>query len=212
MYNLSHVETEELTHLLNCRRLSKAVSCHHRSFPFVPPSAISRKRNPNFFASARVRNQSRCFVKRSAVLFFVSTRLTDLQRASVVRCIVALFDCRHVLLGGVSLHRHGVLVVPNQMKKIIHTLHQLVNFLFPSPASVEDIALRSVLLVRLLSRIHITMFRVIILGYHRQLFSQLLFMKLGLYSSEIFHLLALLRFHGNNKLIGKLVVFVSAVV
>ena len=37
----------------------------------------SRKRIPNFFASARVRNPPRCFVKRSAVLFFVSTRLTD---------------------------------------------------------------------------------------------------------------------------------------
>ena len=60
--------------LLNCRRLLRAVSCHHRSFPFVPSSAISRKRNPNYFASARVRNPSRCFVKRSAVLFFVSTR------------------------------------------------------------------------------------------------------------------------------------------
>ena len=31
-------------------------------------------RNPNFFAGARVRNPSRCFVKRSAVLFFESTR------------------------------------------------------------------------------------------------------------------------------------------
>ena len=64
---------KELTLLLNCRRLLKAVSCHHRSFPFVPPSAIStfippsaisRKRNPNFFASVRVRNRSRCFVKK----------------------------------------------------------------------------------------------------------------------------------------------------
>ena len=61
---------KELTHLLNCRRLLKTVSCHHRSPsfvpPFIPPSAISRKRNPNFFESVRVRNPSRCFVKRSA--------------------------------------------------------------------------------------------------------------------------------------------------
>ena len=99
----------------------------------------------------------------------------------------------------------------NQLKKIIHSLLQLVNFLFPSRASVEDIELRSVLLVSLLSRIHITMFRVIILSYHRQFFSQLLFM-LSLYSSEIFHLLVFLRFHGSNKLIRKWVVFVSAVV
>ena len=79
---------KELTPLLNCRRLLKAVSCHHRSFSFVPPSAIStfvpssaisRKSSLNFFASALVRNPSRCFVKRSAVLFFVSTRLKDLQ-------------------------------------------------------------------------------------------------------------------------------------
>ena len=145
MFNLS---LKELTPLLNWRRLLRAVSCHHRSFPFVP-SAMSRKRNPNFFASARVRNPSRCFVKRSAVLLFVSTRLTDLQRASIVSCMVAIFDCHHVLLGGVSFHRHGVCGVPqraltNQLKKIIHTLHQLVNFLFPSRASVEDIVLSSV--------------------------------------------------------------------
>ena len=86
---------KELTTLLIFRRLLKSVSCHHRSFPFVPPSAISRSVVPISF-------------KRSAVLFFVSTRLTDMQRASIVRCIVALFDCRHVLLGSVSLHRHGV--------------------------------------------------------------------------------------------------------
>ena len=38
------------------------------------------------------------------------------------------------------------------------------------------------------------MFRVIILGYHRQLFSQLLFMMVNLFSSEIFRLFLLLRF------------------
>ena len=82
------LKLKELTPLLNCRRLLKAVSCHHRSSSFgppsavptfVPPSAISRKRSPNFFSSALARKSSRCFVKRSAVLFFVSTRLTDLQ-------------------------------------------------------------------------------------------------------------------------------------
>ena len=56
------------------------------------------------------------------------------------------------------------------------------------------------------------MFRVIILGYHRQISPQVLFMMLSLYSSEIFHLLVLLRFHGNNKLIRKLVVLGGAVV
>ena len=37
-------------------------------------------------------------------------------------------------------------------------------------------------------------------------------MMVSLHSSEIFRLLLLLRFHGNNKLIRKLVVFVSVVV
>ena len=90
---------KELTSLLNCTRLLKAVSCHHRSSSFVPPSAaptfvptfvppaISRKRSPNFFASALVRNPSRCFVKRSAVLFFVSTQLTD-RRFSRIHCCI----------------------------------------------------------------------------------------------------------------------------
>ena len=91
------LKLKELTPLLNCRRLLKAVRCHHRSFSFVPPpssmssfvppSAISRKRGPNFLASALVRNPSRCFVKRSAVLFFVSTRLTD-RRLSRIHCCV----------------------------------------------------------------------------------------------------------------------------
>ena len=87
---------KELTHLLNCRRLFGTVGCYHWSFPcappsaistLVPPSAISRKRNPNFFASARVRIPSRCIVKRSAVLFFVSTRLTDRRLSLVHYCI-----------------------------------------------------------------------------------------------------------------------------
>ena len=90
------LKLKELTPLLNCRRLLKAVSCHHRSFSFVPPSAIStfvppaisRKRSPKFFASALVRNPSRCFVKRSAVLFFVSTRLTE-RRFCRIHCCIA---------------------------------------------------------------------------------------------------------------------------
>ena len=87
------LKLKELTPLLNCRRFLKAVSCHHWSFSFVPPStvptfvppAISRKRSPNFFVSALVRIPSRCFMKRSAVLFFVSTRLTD-RRFSRIHC------------------------------------------------------------------------------------------------------------------------------
>ena len=128
LYNLSHVKTEQnLQPCSTADARQKAVSCHHRSFPFVPPSAISRKHSLNFFASALVRNPSRCFVKRSAVLFFVSTRLTDLQDVfcvkkidqlrmllhldfstifivcfSIICRIVTIFDCRHVLLGGMS--------------------------------------------------------------------------------------------------------------
>ena len=99
-------------------------------------TTISRKRSPNFFASALVRNPSRRYVKRSAVLFFASTRLTDLQNVfcfkkvdqhrmvlhldfstifivcfSIVCRIVTTFDCRHVLLGGMPLHRHRMLGV-----------------------------------------------------------------------------------------------------
>ena len=57
--NVAHERLWQAHPLLNCRRLLKAVSCHHRSSSFVPPSAISRKRSPNFFASALVRNPSR---------------------------------------------------------------------------------------------------------------------------------------------------------
>ena len=65
MHNLSHVKTERTNMSAQLQTLVKNChSCHHRSFPFVPPSAISSKRNPNFFASARVRNPSRCFVKK----------------------------------------------------------------------------------------------------------------------------------------------------
>ena len=89
------LKLKELTPLLNCRRLLQAVSCRHGSSSFVPPSAvptfvppaISRKRSPNFFASALVRSPSRCFVKRSAVLFFVSTRLTN-RRFSRIHCCI----------------------------------------------------------------------------------------------------------------------------
>ena len=122
------LKMKELTLLLNCRRLLKAVRCHHRSSSFVPPSAVPTfvppaiSRRLNFFASALVRKASRCFVRRSAVLFFVSTRLTDLQNVfcfkktdqlrmllrpgfstvfivcfSIVCRIVTIFDCRHVL-------------------------------------------------------------------------------------------------------------------
>ena len=40
VYRCHMLKLKELTHLLNCKRLLKAVSCHHRS-SFVPPSAIS---------------------------------------------------------------------------------------------------------------------------------------------------------------------------
>ena len=78
VYNLTHVETERT---YTPAQLQTLVESCHRPFPFVPPSAIStfvppsaisRKRSPNLFASALVSNQSRCFVKRSAVLFVVS--------------------------------------------------------------------------------------------------------------------------------------------
>ena len=99
------LKMKEFTHLLDCRRLLQAVSCHHQSFPFVPPSAIStsvppsaisRKRSPNFFANVLVRNPSRRFVKRSTVLFFVSTRLTDLQNVVCFRKIDELRMLLHL--------------------------------------------------------------------------------------------------------------------
>ena len=98
------LKMKELTPLLNCRRLLEAVSCHHLSSSFVPSSAVptfvpparSRKRSRNFFASALVSNPSRCFVKRSAVFFFVSTRLTHLQNVFCFkksRCNTRRFHC-----------------------------------------------------------------------------------------------------------------------
>ena len=58
--------------------------------PFVRfvPSVPSKIRSPSFFASDCVRNPSRCFVKKSAVFFFVSTRLTD-RRFSRIHCCIA---------------------------------------------------------------------------------------------------------------------------
>ena len=110
------LKLKELTLLLNCRRLLKAVGCPHWSSPirppsaistFVPPSAISRKRNPNSFSSARVRNLSRCFVKRSAVLFFevrdaIVVRVVDGRRVTVHRS--GLVE----LLGLISCERTGL--------------------------------------------------------------------------------------------------------
>ena len=55
------------------------------SVSFVP----SRIRSPSFLASDCVRNPSRCFVKTSAVLFFVSTRLTH-KRFSRIHCCIAM--------------------------------------------------------------------------------------------------------------------------
>ena len=86
MYNLSHVKTErtytpaQLQTLVKSCQLSSVVftvwttiSNTHRSHHHHPyPESEVR----NCIASSLVRNPSRCFVKRSAVLFFVSTRLT----------------------------------------------------------------------------------------------------------------------------------------
>ena len=55
-----------------------------QSSPFVR----SRIRSPSFLASDCVLGPSRCFVKRSAVLFFVSTRPTD-RRFSRIHCCIA---------------------------------------------------------------------------------------------------------------------------
>ena len=132
----------ELTPLLNCRRLLKAVSCHHRSSSFVPssavptfvPPAICRKRSPNFFTSALIRNPSRCFVKRSAVLFFVSTRLTD-RRFTRIHCCIdkhrismclsppGLLRCRMCLAESGSLSvagRAGIGSLPQQLRTQWH--------------------------------------------------------------------------------------------
>ena len=67
MYNLSHVQTERTYTPAQLQTLVKSCQLSSLVFPFGPTSA------------ALVRNPSRCFVKRSAVLFFVSTRITDLQ-------------------------------------------------------------------------------------------------------------------------------------
>ena len=54
-----------------------------QSSPFVP----SRIRSPSFLASDCVRYPSRCFVQRSAVLVFVSTRLTERRFSRIHSCI-----------------------------------------------------------------------------------------------------------------------------
>ena len=54
------------------------------SSPFVP----SRNRSPSFLARDCVLGPSRCFVERSAVLFFVSTQLTG-KRFSRIHCCIA---------------------------------------------------------------------------------------------------------------------------
>ena len=124
---------------------------------------------------------------------------------------VALFDCRHVLLGGVSPSSTWSVRCPATGKdESAEEDHPYTSPTGKLPVSKSRLCRRSVLLVSVMSRIYITMFRVIIQGYHRQLFSQLLFMMVSLCSREIFHLVVLLLFHGNNKLIRKFVVFVSA--
>ena len=89
MYILSTVKTENtytparLKKLFKSSQLTPFLSRHHL-WHFVPPKI----RSPSFFASDCVRNPSRCFVKRSAVLIFVSTRLTD-RRFSRIHCCIS---------------------------------------------------------------------------------------------------------------------------
>ena len=80
MYILSAVETKNTCTPVRLEALFQS----SQSSPFVP----SRIRSPRFLASDCVRNPSRCFVKSSAVFFFVSTRLTD-RRFSRIHCCVA---------------------------------------------------------------------------------------------------------------------------
>ena len=108
------ISDEDFTLLLNCRRLLKAVSCHHRSSSFVPPSAVPTLVPPP--AVLLFANPSRCFVKRSAVLFFESTRLTD-RRFSRIHCCIykhrismclsppGLLSCRMCLTESESISR-----------------------------------------------------------------------------------------------------------
>ena len=90
VYILSTVKTENTYTPARLEALfEKALSRHHSSVsstivPFVP----SRIRSPRFFGSDCVRNPSRCFVKTSAVLFFVSNRLAD-KRFSRIHCCIA---------------------------------------------------------------------------------------------------------------------------
>ena len=96
VYILSTVKTEntyttaQLEALV--QKLSVVIIPQPLSFvPLVPivPSVPSRIRSPSSFASNCARNPSRCFVKRSAVLFFVSTRLTDRRFFSRTHCCIA---------------------------------------------------------------------------------------------------------------------------
>ena len=80
VYRGQLLKTENTYTLVRLEALFKSP----QSSPFVP----SRIRSPSFLARACVRNPSRCFVKRSAVLFFVSTRLTD-RRFSHIHCCIA---------------------------------------------------------------------------------------------------------------------------
>ena len=59
-----------------------------QSSPFLShPRSYHGIRSPSFLASDCVRNPSRCFVKRSSVLLFVSTRLTDRRFPRIHFCI-----------------------------------------------------------------------------------------------------------------------------
>ena len=92
VYILSTVKTENtytrarLEALV--QKLSVVTTPRPSSFLPLVPLVPSRIQSPSFFGSDCVRNPSRCFVRRSAVLFFVSTRLTD-RRLSRTHCCIA---------------------------------------------------------------------------------------------------------------------------
>ena len=124
VYNLSHVKTERTHTPAQLQTLVK--SCQLSSLVFTV-----RSTNQQYPGSYHQPYPSRCLVKRSAVLLFVSTQITDLQNVfcfkkidqlrmllrldfstifivcfSTVCRMVTIFDCRYVLLGGMHLHRH----------------------------------------------------------------------------------------------------------
>ena len=95
MYNLSHVKTART--YTPAQLETRVKSCQLSSSVVPVRTTIShiQEAQSQFLRECSCTQSVKCFVKRSAVLFFVSTRLTDLQRASIVCCVVAIFDCRN---------------------------------------------------------------------------------------------------------------------